>query len=150
MLIQQWNKKLERWELFGVGKILGREGQSPIVKTMVQNSPKLSFSVLVGVRMKSETEKTYQSVPCAVYRNSNAKKTFDIAETLKRRETILFAGWSRDRVGADKVTGEVRVYKECNCEFILPIRLLASPDVPTNLDYRDAEIFIETDDGTLF
>lgn len=152
MIIQQYDEKLKRWVISGVGRVVARDGQSPLLQTVAKGFKRIGFSVNTGTTINGQGEHIYETVVCAVYSNMWNKQLYDIATTLKKNDVVQFAGWVKEGEFEDRETGEMKPSKECRIEWLLPLNLVAplvKPETDTNIPtkYTTGE---EKDDDYLF
>lgn len=147
MLIMQFDEKLRRWNCIGVGRVLAPEGQNPIRKICANAVSKLSFSVNVGTTLNAQKQHVYRTVNCGIFENSWLKTVYEIALTLQRNDTVLFAGWVKESPAVNQATGQQIIFKECRVEWICRLK-----DIPKAVpaDIKPSQIFVRNDDDVLF
>ena len=153
MLIQREDAELKRFVFLAVGRVLAKEGQHPLTKTVANGTTRLGFGVLTGTTINKKLERTYQTIPCAVYSNAWGHLLYDIALNLKKNDIVLIAGYKHEGVYTDQATGEQKKSLEYRLEFLLPLKLFKSylkeineKEIPTRIK-PDIE---PDDDGCTF
>ncbi len=126
MLIQRVDEELKRFVFIASGKVLAKDGQSPLMKTIANGTTRLGFGVLTGSTINQKMERTYQTIPCAVYKNNTGgKMLFDIASGLKKNDVVFLSGYIHKGVYTDQASGKQKESVEYRVEFILPLRMLS-------------------------
>lgn len=129
MLIKEFDKKTDRWQVFGVGRVISRSGQDALTKKIVSRPDRtvrrIGFSICTAIKSKGDGNKTFQTVPCAIYWNFTSKDLFAVAEDLKTGDLVQFAGWIKQSPFNDAITGEQKISTECRVEWLLPIKYFA-------------------------
>lgn len=124
MLITKWDDKLRRTVAFGCGRVLARDGQSPLTKTSTTGSYRLGFTVNTGTTLNQKQDRIFETIPCAVYSGFYGREVYDIASTLKKNDMIFFAGWVKEGTYIDEATGKSKESQECRIEFICPLKTI--------------------------
>lgn len=125
MLIMKWDEQMRRMMVVGCGRVIARDGQSPLQKTISPGAKRIGFSVTTGTIFDSKTEKcTYQTMPCAVYSGFKGKEFYDVATTLKKNDMVFFCGWVHEGSYIDQATGKTKESRECRIEFLCPFKLV--------------------------
>ena len=153
MLIQREDAELKRFVFCGSGRVVAKDGQSPLVRTVTNGTTRIGFGVLTGSTINRKMERTYQTIPCAVYSNSIGRMLYDVALTLKKNDVVFIAGYKHDSVYTDQATGEQKKSVEYRLEFLLPLRVFKKyiqevdeESIPTKNKVAE----IEEDDGCSF
>lgn len=153
MLIQRIDEDLRRTVFIASGKVLAKDGQSPITRTVTNNTHRLGFGVLTGTTINAKQERTYQTIPCGVYKNNTGGKIlYDIALTLKKNDVVFLCGYVHKGVYTDHVTGEQKESTEYRVEYILPLRMFSKyiKDVNEEEIPTLTKTIAEEDDGCSF
>ena len=152
MRIERYDEELRRTVIIATGKVLAKEGQSPLTRTVAQGFTRLGFGIGTGSALNKKQERTYQTVPCAVYSNSFTRYLYDIALNLKKNDIVLISGYKHESVYTDQASGEQKKSIEYRLEFLLPLKILKKhlkevneEEIPT----KDIA-FNENDDGCDF
>ena len=125
MLIQRVDEELKRFVFMGAGRVLAKEGQSPLTRTVSNGTTRIGFGVLTGSTINKKMERTYQTIPCAVYSNSWGKTIYNIALNLKKNDIVFIAGYKHEGVYTDQATGEHKKSVEYRLEYLLPLRMFS-------------------------
>lgn len=142
MLITKWDEKLRRTVAFGCGRVIARDGQSPLTKTSSAGGARIGFSVNTGITIDKKESRTYETLPCAVYSGFYGKEVYQIVSTLKKNEMVLFAGWIKEGTYIEATTGKLKESQECRIEFICPLKLIYELlfGINTKQELEDKEI----------
>lgn len=125
MLITNWDEQMRRTMVIGCGRVVARDGQSPLQKTVTTGTSRIGFSVCTGTIYYPQTEKrAYQTMPCGVYIGFYGRELYEIATTLKKNDFVFFCGWLHEGTYIDQATGKTKESKECRIEFLCPIKLV--------------------------
>lgn len=123
MLIQRVDEELKRFVFIGIGRVLAKDGQNPLTKTVANGTTRLGFGVLTGSTINKKQERTYQTIPCAVYSNSWGRLLYDVALNLKKNDIVFLAGYKHEGVYTDQATGEQKKSVEYRLEYLLPLKI---------------------------
>lgn len=130
MLFQQYDSKLKRYSLLGIGRVQGYKEYPAVSKTPTvtksrhKKAVRVAFSVCTGHRLVANTknEYVYQSVPCVFYvRDDTPKAQQAIALSLKRNDLVMFGGFLTERIIGNEQTGERKVWRECLVDMLISI-----------------------------
>lgn len=124
MLITKWDERLRRTVAIGCGRLISKDGQSPLIKTSSVGTSRIGFSVNTGTTINQKQERTYETMPCAVYSGFYGKEVYEIASTLKKNDLVFFAGWVKEGTYIDETTGKEKESQECRIEFLCPLKLV--------------------------
>lgn len=153
MLIQRVDEELKRFIFVGTGRVLAKDGQNPLTRTVANGTTRIGFGVLTGSTINKKMERTYQTIPCAVYSNNWSKNLYNIALTLKKNDIVFIAGYKHEGVYTDQATGEQKKSVEYRLEYLLPLKVFAKyikeVDEET-IPMRERIIQIDDDDGCSF
>lgn len=152
MLIQRVDEELKRFIFVGTGRVLAKDGKNPLTRTVANGTTRIGFGVLTGSTINKKMERTYQTIPCAVYRNNWSKNLYNIALTLKKNDIVFIAGYKHEGVYTDQATGEQKKSVEYRLEYLLPLKVFAKyiKDVDEEtIPTREKFVEIE-DDGCSF
>lgn len=126
MLIQRVDEELRRTVFIASGKVLAKDGQSPLTKTVTNNANRLGFGVLTGTTINAKQERTYQTIHCGVYNNNvGGKILYNLALTLKKNDAVFLCGYVYKGVYTDQATGKPKESTEYRVEYIMPLRMLS-------------------------
>lgn len=153
MLIQRVDEELKRFVFIASGKVLAKDGQSPLTRTIANGTARIGFGVLTGSTINQKMERTYQTIPCAVYKNNTGGKIlYDIALTLKKNDAVFLSGYIHKGVYTDQATGKQKESVEYRIEYILPLRMFSKyikevneEEIPTIMKKQES-----SDDGCNF
>lgn len=128
MLITKFDDKLRRTMAVGCGRVIAKDGQSPLQKTATVSGSRIGFAINTGTTIdkKDPSKHTFETMSCAVYNNSWGKQLYDIVTTLKKGDIVMFGGWVHEGKFIDQATGKTRDSCECRIEFICPLNVVTS------------------------
>lgn len=153
MLIIREDAELKRFVFIASGRVIAKDGQSPLTRTVANGTTRLGFGVLTGTTINKKMERTYQTINCAVYSNNWGNIIYDAALTLKKNDPIFICGYKHEGVYTDQATGEQKRSTEYRLEFLLPMKAFAKclkavdeETLPTIMKKTE----IDEDDGCSF
>lgn len=147
MLLQQYNETMRRYDLLGVGRVIGTADQPAVRRVQTSRFQKLSFGVRTGTRFNPNSDKVYQSVTCAAYGYDWNKAIFDAIGELQKGDLVFFCGHLAEINYEDPITGELKKNRECRVEWIQKIDSMGNITV---LAKKDAMPIQENNDDYLF
>ena len=151
MLIQQFDEKMRRFNLLGVGRVVSARGYPAIRKVNVLKTEKLSFSVRTGLTVNYGKDKIYQAVPCAIYNYGWNSAVYNAVSKLKKNDLVFFAGYLKEEVYNDSRTGEQRISKECRLEWIAKMDNMGNVTYPKEQnDNKSVAEPLDNNDDYLF
>ena len=153
MLIQRYDEELRRTVYIASGKVLAKDGTSPLTRTVTNNANRLGFGVLTGTTINKKEERTYQTISCAVYKNKvGGKILYDMALTLKKNDPVFVCGYVHKSPYIDYATGKEKESIEYRIEYLMPLRILSKhikevdeEEIPTY-----SKVALEENDGCSF
>lgn len=156
MLLQQYDEKMRRWVLFGVGRVVARDGQSPLQQTITDKTKRLGFAISTGNTINKNKDRIFQTVACAVYESNWSKEVWNIALTLKKGEIVQFAGWLFESEYEDRATGKMKESQELRIEWLMPLKVVeklvkgGTDNIPTKDNTGDGVSTNPNEKGIMF
>lgn len=117
-LFKQWDERMQRQVLIGVGKVLVDNDGDVKKYSKVKNTEKIKFSVMTGLTTVGDKEDTtFEVVPLAIYKHKGCENLYAIAETVQKNDQVFFMGWLYQTVYLDK-SGKQRKFIELRVEWL--------------------------------